>query len=152
MVNNSCMTRVQTFVDQLETNFDGAPWHGPSVRRLLHGITSERAHQRVLPEAHTIAELLSHLTAWNEIVERRLGGEQVDVTADMDFPSGGGSWEEQIGRLESAHEKLVARLAATPDERLDQSVAGKDYTVAHMIDGLMHHNTYHSAQIALLKK
>ena len=55
-------------------------------------------------------------------------------------------------RLEAGHRRLAEAVAATPDERLDDLVAGADHTVYVMLHGLIHHHLYHAGQIALLKR
>lgn len=147
------MRLVERMLLQLNAHFDGDAWYGTPLRRLLDDIDEEKANRRILPNSKTIKELLAHIVAWNEIVERRLAGEAVDVTAEMDQPSVEGvSLAALIERLEEAHTRLVDQVARTPERQFDAIVPGKDYTVDHMLHGILSHNSYHAGQIALLKK
>ena len=138
---------------ELRENFDGQPWHGSPLRRLLDGVDDAAAHRRSIPAAKTMAELLAHITAWIEIVARRAAGEVFEVTPAMDFPDPNGqTWSSLVAAAETAHAKLLEAVAQLDDATLRALVPDKPYTMAWMLDGLMHHNTYHGAQIALLKK
>lgn len=137
---------------ELNANFDGDAWHGTPLRRLLDDVDEAKAQAHPIANVKSIAELLAHITAWVEIVQRRLAGEQVDVTEEMDFPRAEGSFAQWVERLERAHTLLVDTVARTPEKNFDRTVAGKSYTVEHMLHGLISHNAYHAGQIALLRK
>lgn len=137
----------------LNANFDGDAWHGTPLRRLLDDVDDTMAHAHPIPNVKSMAELLAHITAWTEIVRRRVAGENVEVTEAMDAPDvTGKSWSELVARLETAHGDLIHTVARCTDKRFDQIVAGKEYTVDHMLRGLIAHHAYHGGQIALLKK
>lgn len=138
---------------QLTTTYDGAAWHGTPLRRMLEDVDEAQAKARPIASARTIAELTAHVTAWIEIVARRVRGEEFEVTPDIDFPNVDRvSWEAAIDRLERAHADLVETVRTMSDDQIDAMVAGKSYTHEYMLHGLAHHNTYHAAQIAMLKK
>jgi hypothetical protein len=138
---------------QLKSTYDGNAWHGTPLRKMLDGVDESTANARPIPNARTIAELTSHATAWIEIVERRARGERVKVTPRMDFPDTEGvSWAGIVSRLERAHAKLIETVGAMSDEQLEAKVPGKRYSQEYMLFGVAHHNTYHAAQMAMLKK
>jgi uncharacterized damage-inducible protein DinB len=111
------------------------------------------ANLRRIPNARTIAELLAHVTAWIEIVQRRLAGERFEVTPEIDFPSVEGvKWSDAVTRLELAHDKLLETVGAMSDSDFEATVPDKNYTAGSMLHGLINHNAYHAGQIALLKK
>ena len=147
------MTRVEKTLAHLKTNFSGQPWHGTALRRILDGIDETRSAARPIPDARSIAELLGHVIAWNEIVGRRVAGETFEVTGEMDFPDvSSTTWSDLVKRLDAAHARLNEIVSKLKDEDLDRIVPGKKHTFSAELHGLMHHNTYHGAQIALLKK
>jgi uncharacterized damage-inducible protein DinB len=153
MDDNRGMSLSTNLLASLRRNFDGQPWHGTSLRRMLDGISDEMAYARSIPNARTIAELLAHTTAWIEIVCRRLSGEEFEVTPDIDFPSvDATTWTDLVRRLESSQIELFSVVEALSEEDLRRPLPGKTYNGRAMLDGLMHHNTYHAAQIAMLKK
>jgi uncharacterized damage-inducible protein DinB len=145
------MRPIDRLLKQLEMNFNGEPWYGSPLRKLLAECGDEKAHQHPVEGARSPAELFAHLIAWNELVTRRLRGEVFEVTPEMDFPSAEGvTWSELVARFDSAYAALLETVRGIDD--VDQLVAGKKHTIEYTINGLLHHNTYHAAQIALLKK
>ncbi len=147
------MRRVERMLLQLNANFDGNPWHGTSLRRIVDGIDDAKANAHILANSMTIHELLAHVTAWNEIVAKMIGGEVVTVTPEIDFPKVDGvAWADTVARLERAHTKLIDAVARMKDSDFDAIVPGKKYDADTLLQGILEHNTYHAAQIALLKK
>ncbi|HXI12159.1 MAG TPA: DinB family protein [Thermoanaerobaculia bacterium] len=147
------MRLVERTLLELNATFDGSAWHGTPFRRILDGVDEEKANARPLADAKTIGELLAHATAWIEIVQRRLEGEIVNPTPEEDFPSVEGvSWDAALARLDAAHTRLVDTVARMSDSDFDDLVPGKSYDAYTMIQGVMHHSAYHSAQIVMLKK
>ena len=147
------MTRVEKLVAQLRNNFSGNPWYGPNLRTVLEGVYAKKSTAKPISNARSIAELFGHLIAWNEIVARRVTGETFEVTEEMDFPDVSKTkWPDLVKRFEAAHAKLIENVGRLKDDDLERTVPGKTHSFAAELHGLMHHNTYHSAQIALLKK
>jgi len=138
---------------QLTSTYDGNAWHGTPLRKMLDGVDEAQANARPIANARTIAELTAHAAAWIEIAARRAQGEQFEITPEMDFPGVDHvPWIDVLSRLESAHAQLVEVVRGMSSEQIDANVAGKSYTNEFMLQGVAHHNTYHAAQIAMLKK
>ena len=146
--------KTESLVASLRAHFDGQPWHGSSLRDIVASVDPSRAYVRPSPEVRSIAELLAHTIAWIEIIDERLNNSsEVKVTPERDFPSVQGvSWDSLCARLDRAHEKLLKTVAGRDDDAWKLTVPGKSRTFAVDILGLMHHNTYHSAQIAILNR
>src|SRR5215212_4651657 len=105
------MPRIPGIVDQLQRAWDGDPFHGPALRAILDGVGAEAAFARPLAGAHTIAELALHIATWEDVVQRRLGGELIDsLPDDQDWPpvreETPAAWEAVQRRLEDAHARL----------------------------------------------
>ncbi|HXE76120.1 MAG TPA: DinB family protein [Candidatus Xenobia bacterium] len=150
------MSEVRRIADQLRRAYEGEAWHGPSLKQILAGITSEQAARRVVPNAHTIWELVHHIGAWESIVRRRLSCEVVNATPEMDWPpvrdTGDAAWKEALANLERGHMQLREAVAALSDEQLREKVVGENYSVYGMVHGVIQHDLYHAGQIAILKK
>src|SRR6478672_13585629 len=71
---------------QLRSAFEGPSWHGPAVLELLRDVTPAEAAARPIAGAHTIWELVLHLTAVYDLVLRRLRGDKRPLTPDEDWP------------------------------------------------------------------
>jgi uncharacterized damage-inducible protein DinB len=154
---------VQHILDQLRRVFDGDAWYGPSIREVLAGVAATQAAARPIPSAHTIWELVLHMTAWKREVLRRLRGGEPGLPMDGDWPSAPpateSAWAEAQAALASAHEELWRTLHSFPGGRLHEIVGqardrplGTGVTYYATLHGLVQHDAYHTGQIALLKK
>lgn len=151
------MTEVERIRDLLRRSLEGEAWHGPSLRELLDGVDAAAAGARPVAGAHTIWELVGHISAWMSTVARRLGGEEVAFLApDQDWPAPAApteaAWQRTLGELAASHERLRTAMAKVSADRLDTPVPGKPYSVCVMLHGVVQHNLYHGGQIGLLKK
>lgn len=126
------------------------------MRQLLRGITAKQAAARPLRKAHTVWELVLHITAWKRAVLRRMQGHALALSPAQNFPPmpkvTGANWQSTLAALQAAQQDLHRAVAALPQSRLQQIVPGKRYTVYFMLHGLVQHDLYHAGQIALLKK
>jgi len=151
------MIQTESLADLLERTFRGGAWHGPAVAEALAGVDAAAAARRPLAGAHSIWEIVRHLTVWNEVPRRRIDGERLqDLPAERDWPAVGDvsepAWHSALAALEESHAALHARVRGLGDAQLDEPVAGSDPTVRGMLLGVLQHNAYHAGQIALLKK
>lgn len=154
------MSEGERIAERLRSIVDGGAWHGPALAPLLRGLTAEQAAQRPVPGAHTIAEIVRHAVAWQEIVARRAAGEDLRPTAAEDWPPvadgaavwGEAAWSELRERLARDAARLAVEVAGLSDRALAASVVRRRYTVAHLLNGLIEHHAYHAGQIALLKR
>ncbi len=150
------MTEVERIADQLRRAYEGEAWHGPPLKEILAGITAEQATRRVVANAHTIWELVLHIAAWESIVRRRLGGEAVKATPEMDWPpvrdASEAAWKGALDALERGNRQLRQAIAALSDDQLREKVVGEKYSAYGMLHGVIQHDLYHAGQIAILKK
>ena len=156
-------SEIDRIVDELEREHHGDPWHGSPLRTILDGISAQQAAAKPIPSAHSIWELVLHITAWKGEVRRRLSGAPAGEPQEGDWPVAGDPtperWRASLDRLESVHRDLVAAIRALPEPRLftasndprdRETGAGVSYYV--LLHGIAQHDVYHSGQIALLKK
>jgi uncharacterized damage-inducible protein DinB len=147
------MSRATRLANHIERTFTGPMWHGPALAEVLEGVTPERAAARPIDAAHSIWEVVGHVTAWAEIARERIHGESLgDPPADRDWPAPAGDWSTAIDRLAAAHRRLAADVRELTDAALDAKVETLDYPVGVLLDGVVEHGTYHAGQIALLKR
>ncbi len=149
-------TEPQRIADQLHRAYAGGAWHGPALRQLLHGVSAKQAAARPVRGAHTIWELVLHITAWNRAVLRRTQGKATSLSPAENFPAmpraTTANWKQAQAALRAAQQDLHHAVSALPDSRLKKIVPGKRYSVYFMLHGLVQHDLYHAGQIALLKK
>jgi uncharacterized damage-inducible protein DinB len=143
-------------LNQFERAFEGEAWHGPSILEALEGVTWKKAAQKPIPQAHSIWELVLHVTAWEDIVRRRLLGEYPEITDEQNFPTiadpSEASWKRALEGLRAGHTKLREVVAGIRDEDLDEKPSGKTTTRYILLHGIIQHDLYHAGQISILKK
>lgn len=139
------------------------PWHGPATSDLLSQIGAADAARRPDADAHTIWEIVLHMTAWQREVASRLAGRTPRPPAEGDWPvpppPSEAAWaaaKEDLRESLEAVATLAAGLSAPQLQALvgaarDRAL-GSGVTMAEMLAGLLQHNAYHSGQIALLTK
>ena len=153
------MSQTALLSDQIRRAFEGEAWHGDPLAKILRGITAARAAARPIKNAHSIWELVLHVTAWDDVVRRRLDGAAVRLSGKQNFPpvkdTSEGAWRKAVENLKQVHSELVKAVAAFPDSRLQDQVPGKAqkyHDFYYMISGIVQHELYHAGQIAILKK
>jgi len=151
------MTAAQQLAGHINRTIDGPMWHGPALAELLADVSYEAAAARPIAGAHSIWQLVRHLTAWAEIARSRLAGTAAaSVSDEEDWPALGAAtaagWAADVRGLGEAYRALAADAAALDDESLARVVAARDHSVSAMLHGVIEHGTYHGGQIALLKR
>jgi hypothetical protein len=149
--------------DLLERVIAGDPWHGPSVRQTLSGVTADTAARPGPNGAHGIWTLVLHMTGWTREVTARLRGRAAQEPAEGDFPEIGEPTEERWRAAQlalfAAHDELAATVRHMDAARLGLPVldyrdgaAGSGRSHYVTLHGLVHHTVHHAGQIALLKR
>jgi uncharacterized damage-inducible protein DinB len=141
---------------EVETLAEGDPWHGPPLAEVLDGVTAEAASARPLAGAHTIWELVLHITAWNDVMRRRLEGTAVEEPEAGDFPAPpaptAAAWAQAKDALFAEHRKLAAVVARLSAGDLRRPVPGRSYDTFFQVRSAIRHTVYHTGQIGLLRK
>jgi uncharacterized damage-inducible protein DinB len=150
------MNERDRIADQFRRAIDGDAWHGPALRELLKDVSPQIAAAKPIAGAHSIWELVLHITAWTQAVRRRLQGDPARLPPEQDWPSVGqvsqSGWAAALEGLGRAHEDLLSELARLPLDRLDEPIIADMPSVYVTLHGLVQHHLYHAGQIALLKK
>jgi hypothetical protein len=150
------MTEIQRILDQMDRAFSGDAWHGPSLMGLLEGITAEDASKHSVRGAHSIWELVHHIGAWNSVVHRRLNGETVEITTELDWPHvwevSDIAWKRALENLKDHRSRLRGFVSSLSDDLLDEKAAGSSESRYLILHGVVQHDLYHAGQIAILKK
>jgi uncharacterized damage-inducible protein DinB len=150
-------------VDELQKAYHGDAWHGNNTLNLLLNANSQKVFTHPIPNAHSIAELALHLTAWTEEVAERLSGAPANEPSRGDWPTPTetsiAAWEMIVNDFKKANEKLIelinnfipASWAAKVTDVRDGDLASS-INNAQLLNGLIQHHAYHAGQIALLCK
>lgn len=153
----------QRIADLIDRVLTGDPWHGPSVRQVLDGIDAALAARTPPGSAHSIWEIVVHMTGWAGEVTERLGGRAAQEPAAGDWAATGepsaARWAEAVRALFAAHERLAAAVRRLDDNVLERPVL--DYRdnalgtgLSHYLTlhGIVHHTLYHAGQLAVLRR
>lgn len=159
------MSEVPFLREQLRKGYSDDPWHGPATTVVLDGITAAEAAAHPIPGAHSIWEIVLHLTAWQNEVRRRLGGSAPAAPEEGDWPqpseASETAWQrdrELLGASLTELLEVMSGLAERDLERTGGSISDRDAAlgtgVTHraMVNGLVQHLAYHTGQIVLLRK
>lgn len=151
------MSEVERILDQMDRAFAGEAWHGPPLKPMLDGMTAEDAAEHPIEGAHSIWELVQHITAWNAIVGQELSGATIQVTPELDWPPvwevAEVEWRRAVQNLVDARSRLRKAVEGLRDEQLDERPAKRTSNSRYvMLHGIVQHDLYHAGQIAILKK
>jgi uncharacterized damage-inducible protein DinB len=151
------MNELDRIIDQLQRAHNGDAWHGDPLMKILQGVAAESA-ARKLPGLHSIWELLTHITVWQQESARRLRDRDYrDLPKEQDWPAvtdtSERAWNASIQSLESAHQQLVNDIRTFDRSLLDHVIPGSpNQTYYVVLHGIIQHTLYHAGQIALIKK
>jgi uncharacterized damage-inducible protein DinB len=120
-------------------------------------VDAETAAARPIPGAHSIWELVHHLTVWLDVPRRRVEGRQaIEPTPAEDWPpvqaTGETEWREALDRLRQAYRSFRELLAWLDEARIEETSPGRSYPNYVLLHGVVQHLAYHGGQIALLRK
>lgn len=150
------MSEGKRIAEQHRRAYHGDAWHGPAVFELLRGVNAARAAVHPIRGAHSIWELVLHLTSWERIVRSRVIGAPLAVNAKVDWPERARptpkAWREARAALEAESDALRAAIAKMSDQKLRQRRPGTSGTYYELVHGQVQHALYHAGQIAILRK
>lgn len=153
-------TEAVRLADELERAHRGGAWHGPSLTEALVDVDAATAVLRPIPAAHSIWEIVCHVSGWLETCRRRIeDATDPEVAPEDDWPavpSAGAeteeAWQHALSTLDQRFRRFHATVEALDPARLDDPVAGSAPTVRGLILGQIQHHAYHGGQITLLRK
>ncbi|HEY3837742.1 MAG TPA: DinB family protein [Bryobacteraceae bacterium] len=144
--------------DQLRRAFAGDAWHGDPLSKLLDGVTAAQAMERPLASGHTIWELVLHIDVYvrlalgaiEGVAMPKLYGTGNDWSTVED--TGDGAWAAAKKRMFDGAGQLSQAIAKFADNRLQDTVPGRQYDFYYLFHGIVQHSLYHGGQIAMLKR
>jgi uncharacterized damage-inducible protein DinB len=149
--------QVSEIVSQFVTTYKGKPWYGSSITKILSDVTEKVALWKPTENAHSIAQLVWHMTYWRQALIKKLEGD-LDYKASMESEDNWISpekirsvgWKNILEQLQESQEKIVKLL-----KKQDDSLLEKPYYKAviyhEIITGILQHDIYHLGQIAYVK-
>jgi uncharacterized damage-inducible protein DinB len=153
------MPELNALANAIEEAVTGPVWHGPSIGELLESMVATDAAAYPIAEAHSIWELVLHMTAWAGLVQGRLAlaTPLLEPTDEEDWPAQPASpnsdaWQRAIRDLAASYRSLAAEVRTLSVETLAKRVPSRQHSVKVMLQGVVEHAAYHGGQIALLRR
>jgi len=150
---------ISSLIDQLQEIQSGNIWLGVNFEKKIKLLNEERFFYKP-NELHSVAEILSHLTAWRKDVIIKITNGKGNIT-DGD-PSNWINnealkklgWENIISEYKSTLSTIIDLLKDRTDEFLNDHYFDIDfkgsYPYSFALYGLLHHDIYHLGQIGIL--
>ncbi|HAS44601.1 MAG TPA: DinB family protein [Microscillaceae bacterium] len=160
MTSNNLL--IQYIVHQLQTVQNGQLWVGANYTLKLNQLHEQQMFTRPLPDLHSVAEIISHLTLWrNEtILKIETGqGSKTDDCPENWLPNEvleKLGWKQVRVNYEESLVEMVDLLKDKQDDFLQQMYYDTDfkgdYPYAFALNGMLHHDLYHLGQIGIIVK
>ena len=150
------MNEIERIEDQLRRAFSGDAWYGDSLSEILTGVSAEKAVAHPVPNVHSILEIVLHLAFTQDVMRRRIEGEDAAINEGEDLfeikAAGEAEWQDAVEKLNASHRQLLQVIGNLNQHELHSKIVNRDHTVYFLLEGLIQHLTYHAGQIALLKR
>lgn len=153
------VTETEHIKKTFQRNWNGPMWHGYNLQDVLRGITWQQVFVKPEKFSHNIYEQVRHMSTWRRYVLELLNGNtsyNIEMNTEADWVTQYAhteeSWQQALAEFEVLQQQLQAALENITEDMLEELVPDKKYKWYVMLHGIVHHDIYHSAQIALLKK
>jgi uncharacterized damage-inducible protein DinB len=150
------MSEQSRVLELLRKTYEGGAWHGSSLREALEGVDAAKASAKPIPDGHSIWEIVSHVSGWMDVVNRKLRGETISEPEAGDFPPieavSEDGWRAAKAGLEEQIRRLEAAIVDLDDPDLETPYGDGSSTVYETLHGVVDHQVYHTGQIAVLRK
>ena len=157
------MTTSTKLSNELQNVLSGDPWYGNNVYHIIEQVSFEAAFEKAPGASHTIAEIVLHMLAWTEEVLDRMNGKEASLPLSGDWPPTGApdeqKWHNYVNDLKLVNVNLQGLIQDFPEEKWDEPIndernreLGTGVNYKELVNGLIQHHVYHSAQIALLNR
>lgn len=150
------MSDIRRLQQMLQTTYNGNCFHGDSIEAVIQDIDVTQAVWTPAGAAHSMWQIVLHMTGWLDVIRRRLtSATLVNLTDEENYPAPPQAthenWNAARDAFRSALNALIKAVGEFPEPRLEEKVPGRDYTFFVLLHGAIDHNLYHAGQIALLK-
>lgn len=137
-------------------------WIGANVIGKIEGITDKTAFIRPMPEIHSVAEIIGHLTALNISIANKVrtkyniqqSYQPNDWRAISELKTIG--WQQLWEGYEKSVLSLSVLIRDKDDSFLQETYMEDDhrqlYSFQYALEGIIHHTLYHLGQIGITIK
>ncbi len=155
-------TFINSIVRQLRDIQHERNWVGSSFDWKLKSITDAQAFIRPLPDLHSVAEIISHLTAWRNdaMLKLETGRGKLKEEDEENWPTNDKlsklGWERIRSDYDRSLDKLIGLLESKDDDFLSEKYYDQDFKgereYRFVVEGLLHHDIYHLGQLGIVIK
>lgn len=161
------MKELSRIIHLFENCFKGQPsaWHGSSLIPLLENVSAAKAQKLIIPDSHSIWEIVLHIPVWKKETIKCLEGKTFPfLPTKKEWPpindTSEKAWENAVQELKNTHKQLMDAICKFDPEKLEtRIIIDKTWsppwsttTYYDLLHGILHHDIYHTGQIAILKK
>jgi uncharacterized damage-inducible protein DinB len=154
-------SKKDVLLDQLAACHNDLSWF-PTFLDSVQGLTAEQAVWRKDDSSHSIWQLVSHLTFWNEKwLAYFIGNENFvnidnnnDSTFNIKEEKNEENWRFAVDKLDAVYVEFRKVITDSPESKLDSYVPHYpgDCPWWGAISNLCTHNAYHIGQIVFIRK
>jgi len=148
----------QQIANDLKTVFEGTPWYGHSVIKILTEISVQNINNS-FKNGNSIAQIVEHMLAWRVFSVEMLKGNisyKIELNTTQDWEKGKlytfEDWEKLIEKLKQNQAILIEQIEHKTDTTLAQNIPQKTYSYFQVLTNCIQHDIYHLGQVALLNK
>lgn len=149
------MHELQRILQQYDDALSGEAWYGDPVWKILQGIDAPCAAAHPITGAHSIWQLVMHMSFWESVAVRRTSGPVVP-DEKLNFPetplANEADWQRTLSQFRDSNREFREALFRIDPANLDQCTPGGQRTFRWEWLGVIQHHIYHAGQIALLKR
>jgi len=145
-------------IDNLQTVFNGDPWYGHSIMKIIQSTTTENINNN-FNGGNSVAQILEHMLAWRIFSVELLKGNfsfKIEINSTEDWNKNrqysSKEWYQLIERLKENQNTLIELTEGKNEAFLERVIKERKYTYFTMLENGIQHDVYHLGQIALLNK
>ncbi len=146
------------YIEHYTALYEGKPWYGPSIKKALDNIFTENINKS-LPGGNSLGQILEHMIAWRSFTLEMLKKNEafrIDIDSLLDWNKekiySKEEWTDMLSELDKNQKALVEMLKDAPEGLGSETVPGRKFNFAFLLDGIVQHDIYHLGQISMLNK
>ncbi|MFC4636368.1 DinB family protein [Dokdonia ponticola] len=153
---------IQAYAQQLEAINYKSLWIGSNVMQKIDGISDHTAFTRPIPELHSVAEIIGHLTALNiNVINKIKAYLSIQQVYQSDYWRSNEElktigWKQLKEDYEQSILSLIILLKDKDDSFLEKTYQEDRFIGSNpfefLLEGVIHHILYHLGQIGIVIK
>lgn len=153
---------IENIIAQLKEIQDGEIWAGKNFNEKISFITENDAFVRPIPNLHSVAEIISHLTVWRKetVLKIKTGKGSLTDDSEENWLSNDKllkvGWNNLKIEFKNSMNELIGLLQTKEDSFLKEKYYDTDfkgnYEYRFLINGMLHHDIYHLGQLGIIIK